>query len=46
MTMKQTVSALWTAIPMSELRQRREGSATANVSTRMVCGITHGSCRW
>jgi hypothetical protein len=45
-TMKTTVWVLCTAMPMSELRQRREGSASAKVSNRTVCGIAHGSCRW
>ena len=45
-TKKKTVWPLCTAIPIRELRQRRDGSASAKVSTSRVCGITQGSCRW
>ena len=46
MMMKKTVWVLCTAMPINALRYRRDSPASAKVSTRMVCGITHGSWRW
>lgn len=45
-TRKNTVCPLCTTMPNSALRQRLDGRAEAKVSTRSVCGMTHGTCRW